>query len=80
MLNDIDLNSYEVKGGLWFASGILIFYSGISIVFSLVNYIREHHLNIAGMALYNFVPRCLSSILYACISIALLKWKKPQEI
>jgi len=80
LLNDIDLNDYKVKSGLWIASGVLVFFVGISIVFSLVNYIREHHLNIAGMALHNFVPRCLSIILYACISIALLKWKKPQEI
>ncbi len=80
LLDDVDLNSPIIKSGLWFASGILIFYSGISIVFSLFNYIREHHLNIGGVSLYNFVPRCLSIILYACISIALLKWKKPQEI
>lgn len=76
LLDDVDLNSPIIKSGLWFASGILIFYSGISITFSLFNYIREHHLNIGGVSLYNFVPRCLSIILYACISISLLKWKK----
>nr|MBC7613289.1 hypothetical protein [Pseudopedobacter sp.] len=80
LLNDIDLNSYKVKSGLWIASGVLVFFAGISIVYSLLDFIREHHLNIGGVALYNFVPRCLSIILYTCISIALLKWKKPQEI
>lgn len=80
LLDDVDLNSPIIKSGLWFASGILIFYSGISITFSLFNYIHEHHLNIGGVSLYNFVPRCLSIILYACVSIALIKWKKPQEI
>lgn len=79
LLEDVDLNAPHVKSGLWMASGILIFFTGISIVFSLLDYIRAHHLVINGLPLYQIVPRYLSIILYACISIALIKWKKPQE-
>lgn len=79
LLDDVNLNAYYIKSGLWIASGIVIFYSGISIVFSLVNYIRAHHLMINGVHLYNVVPRYLSIILYTCLSIAFLQWKKPQK-
>lgn len=80
LLDDTDLDSAQVKSGLWIASGVLIFYAGISIVFSLFDYIQQHDLKIAGYHLYNVMPGYLSIILYACISIALIKWKKPQEI
>lgn len=79
LLDDVDLNAHQINSGLWIASGILIFFAGVSIVFSLVDYIRAHHLMIHGLPLYKIIPRYLSIILYACISIALLKWKKPQE-
>jgi hypothetical protein len=80
LLDDIDLNNFKIKSGLYLASGILIFYAGVSIVFSLFDYIRKHDLRIFGYHLYNVIPNYLSIILYACISIALIKWKKRQEI
>lgn len=79
MLDDVDLSTFYVKSGLWIASGILIFYAGICIVFSLFNYIRAHHLTIKGTQLYNFVPRVLSIILYGCFMVAFILWRKPQK-
>ncbi len=72
---DLDIVANH-KSGIWFAAGILIFYAGVTIVLSLVNYIRHNELKIAGVYLYNFVPRYLSIILYVCISISLILWKK----
>lgn len=80
LLDDVDLTAFYIKSGLWFAAGILIFYSGISIVFALVDYIRAHHLTMFGVSLYKFVPRTLSIILYGCFSIAFLLWRKPQKV
>lgn len=80
LLDDVDLNAFYVKSGLWIASGILIFYSGICIVFSLFDYIRTHHLAVNGTPLYNFVPRVLSIILYSCFMVAFVLWRKPQKI
>lgn len=79
LLDDVDLNAYYTKSGLWIASGILIFYSGICIVFSLFNYIRTNHLAINNTPLYNFVPRVLSIILYGCFIVAFILWKKPRK-
>jgi len=80
MLDDVDLNAFYVKSGLWIASGILIFYTGICIVFSLFNYIRANNLTINDVALYNFVPRVLSIILYGCFIVAFILWRKPQKM
>lgn len=80
MLDDIDLSAFYVKSGLWIASGILIFYTGISIVFSLFNYIRTYHLTIYEIPLYKFVPQVLSIILYSCFMVAFVLWRKPQKI
>lgn len=79
LLDEVNLSAFYVKSGLWFAAGVLIFYSGISIVFSLVDYIRDHHLTLNGLPLYQFVPRVLSIILYGCFSVAFLLWRKPQR-
>jgi hypothetical protein len=67
------------KSGLWLASGIIIFYSGVTLVLSLLYYILENNLKIGGEYLYNFVPRYLSIILYGCISISMLVWKRPLQ-
>lgn len=80
LLDDVDLNAFDVKSGLWFSAGVLIFYTGICIVFSLFDYIRAHHLTVNGVSLYNFIPRVLSIILYGCLIVAFFLWRKPQQI
>ncbi|MES2829500.1 MAG: hypothetical protein V4687_15170 [Bacteroidota bacterium] len=78
--NDNYVKENHYSSGLFIAGGILIFYSGISICLSLYNYILLNKLAIFDTPLYNFIPRYLSVILYGCISIALLIWKKPRTI
>ncbi|HET8830070.1 MAG TPA: hypothetical protein VFM79_12050 [Pelobium sp.] len=79
LLDDVDLTAYYVKSGLWIVAGILIFYSGIAIVFSLFDYIRTYKLAVNGVQLYNFIPRVLSIILYGCFIVAFILWRKPQK-
>lgn len=80
-LKDDDLaKDNKYTSGLWLAAGILIFYAGVAICFSLYNYIRFNKLLLFGMPLYNSIPRYLSVILYSSISIALLTWRKQKLI
>jgi hypothetical protein len=69
----------QYKAGLWYASGILIFYAGTTLVLSLIYYILQHNLKIGNEYLYNFVPRYLSIILYGCLSISFLTWNTPNH-
>lgn len=66
--------------GLWIASGLLIFYSAVTICFSLHGYIKENELKIFGLYLYHIIPRVLSPILYSCLCISFILWKNPKEI
>ena len=77
--NDNNIKSAASTSGLWIASGVLIFYSGISICFSLYHYIIEYDLKFLGLPLYQIIPRYLSVILYSSLSIAFLVWKTPKE-
>ena len=77
--NDEYFGSNTWNSGLWIASGVLIFYAGIAIVFSLFDYIRLHKLEIIEIPLYNIIPRALSIVLYSCLSISFLVWKHPRK-
>lgn len=66
--------------GFWIATGVSLFFSGVSIVFSLHNMILKNNLRLFGIMLYNFVPSILSVILYMCISIAIILCKKKTKI
>ena len=78
--NDDYVQERHYSSGLWIASGVLMFYSGITICFSLYHYILINNLSVFNLPLYNVIPRILSIILYSCISIALFIWKKPRKI
>ncbi|MBC7915467.1 MAG: hypothetical protein H7Y07_15250 [Pyrinomonadaceae bacterium] len=78
--NDEYFGNNAWNSGLWIASGVLIFYAGIAIVFSLFDYIRLHKLELNGMSLYHIIPRALSIVLYSCLSISFLVWKHPRKI
>ncbi len=77
--DDSYLKERHYASGLLIASGVLIFYVGIAICFSLFNYIKLHELKLFDTFLYNLIPRYLSIILYILISIALVIWKKPTQ-
>jgi hypothetical protein len=59
----------------WIAIGVMIFFSGISIVFSLYEFIRSQQIVIGGEQIYNLIPRILSIVLYSCISMAIITCK-----
>ena len=67
------------ESGFWLAMGVSIFFSGTSIVFALHDLIIKNNLTFFGAKLYNFVPRVLSVILYASISIAIILCKKKTK-
>lgn len=77
--NDNYVHERHFLSGLFIASGVLIFYSGIAICFSLYNYIRINDLRLFGDPLYRVIPRSLSIFLYLLISIAIIIWKRPTK-
>lgn len=60
----------------WVAVGVVVFFSGVSIVFSLYEFIRSRQINLWGEPIYTLVPRLLSIFLYSCISIAIITCRK----
>lgn len=60
----------------WVALGVVVFFSGVSIVFSLYEFIRLRQVNLWGEPIYTLVPRLLSIFLYSCISIAIIQCRK----
>ena len=65
--------------GFWVASGVLIFFSGISISFLLHSFLKNATIKIWGMSIYNFIPQVLSIFLYGCITIAIIVCKKKNQ-
>jgi hypothetical protein len=78
--NRKSLHRQHYRSGIWIASGVLLFYAGITICYSLYQYILIQNFSFLDQPLQNAVPRLLSIILYSCIAIALLIWKQPQKI
>lgn len=79
MLADDDEEDQTYVSGLWVASGLLIFYLGIILCFSLRNHIMQNKLSFDGLSLYRVIPRYLSIILYSCFSISFMVWKAPTK-
>ena len=64
----------------WIALGVSLFFSSISLSFSLYNLIRLNHLKLFGLNLYSLIPRLSSVILYSSISIAIILCKHQKKI
>ncbi len=77
--DDDNLKDPKWTSGLWIASGLLIFFTGITIVFALPNFIYYNKLQIGGLPLYQVIPRILCVILYSCLSIAFVTWNPRAE-
>lgn len=71
--DQIENPAYDPIG--WIAIGVIIFFSGICIVFSLYEFIRMQQLIIFGAQIYILIPRMLSIVLYSCISMAIITCK-----
>ncbi len=63
--------------GKWFATGLIIFNVGVSITFSLIDYIRNNKIYLFNLPLYRTIPKLFCVILYTCYIVALTKWKQP---
>ncbi len=80
VFSDDSQSSMILDFGFWIAFGVSLFFSGISIVFCLHDYIVKHNLNLFGIKLYNIVPRILCIVLYLSISISIVLCKKKTKI
>lgn len=68
------------QSGFWMAAGVLMFYSGICMVYALHPIIDKNNLMVFGIKLHNFFGRVLSVFLYSCLSVAVLVWEKKRQI
>lgn len=64
----------------WMATGIFVFYSGISLVWVMHQTLMHQNIRIFGATLYNFIPRILSIILYGCFITAFILCRKRKTI
>lgn len=76
-LSGVFIHNIETENGnVWYSSGIIIFCSGLSICFSLLDYFNHNKMNFCGLPLHNFLPKIFSVVLYTCTIIALIQWKQ----
>lgn len=68
------------ESGFWVAFGVALFFSGVSVVFSLHDLSLRYNLRLFGVRLHNIVPQILSVILYLSISTAIILCKKKTRI
>lgn len=66
--------------GFWVAFGVALFFSGVSVVFSLHDFSVRHNLTLLGFKLYHIVPQSLCVLLYLSISTAIILCKKKARI
>lgn len=77
---DDEENLLISEPGFWIALGVCLFYSGVSISFSLHGMVKKNNLTLFGESLLNIVPRILSVILYLSISISIILCKPKKKI
>lgn len=64
----------------WLATGLLFFYTGISLSNAMYPYLSTVKVKIFNIQLHNLIPQFLSVILYSCIIIAIIKCRKQEKI
>ena len=67
------------ESGFWISVGVSLFYSGVSISFSLYSFILKNDISLFGQKVFVFAPRVLSIILYLSISISLILCSKKNK-
>jgi hypothetical protein len=68
------------ESGFWVAFGVALFFSGVSVVFSLHDLSLRYNLRLFGVRLHNIVPQILSVLLYLSLSTAIILCKKKTRI
>jgi len=66
--------------GFWFSTGLLIFYSGISLYSSIYPYLAKARINISNIPIQNLIPQVLSMILYSFIIVSIIRCRKYNKI
>ncbi len=79
-MDDDDESLLISEPGFWIAFGVSLFYSGVSISFSLYEFMKRNVLILFGEKLINLIPQILSVILYLSISIAIILCKQKKKI
>jgi hypothetical protein len=64
------------NSGFWIALGVIIFFAGTSMVFSLYTFIIKNNLNLFGERLYKIIPRFLSVLLYGSFIVSMVLYKR----
>lgn len=67
-----DIGDLLTDPACWIAFGVALFFSGVSIVFSMYDLIRRYNICLWGDRLYRVIPQLFSMVLYSFISISLL--------
>jgi hypothetical protein len=67
------------KPGFWIAFGVIVFFSGISIVLSLYSFIVANDLRLFDIKLYNIIPRLLCPILYGSFIVSMILYKREMK-
>jgi hypothetical protein len=62
--------------GFWIAVGVIVFFSGISIVFCFYGLLFDKRLRFMGWPLYRLIPRVLSVLLYGSFIVSILTCKR----
>jgi hypothetical protein len=66
--------------GFWIALGVIVFFSGTSIVFSLYTYGIKNNLYLFGEGLHRIIPRFLSVLLYGSFIVSILMCRKDEDV
>ncbi len=78
--NDENLKSLHNAPGFWVAFGLSFFSAGNFVLYLMHNILTQANLYILDMPIRLFIIRLLCIVLYACISIAIIKTRKAVTI
>lgn len=76
--DDHEINLFHVPD-FWMVLGILLYHTGVSIVFALHYFLKVSPTYIWGIKIYHLFPRIASFFLYGSIMTALFLWKKNKN-
>jgi hypothetical protein len=65
--------------GFWIAFGVVVFFSGISIVFLLYPFIVANNIRLFGEMLYKIIARFLCVVLYGSFIVSMVLYKKKVQ-
>ncbi len=76
--DDYNINLFTMPD-FWMVIGVLLYHTGVSIVFALHYFLKASPSYIWGVKIYHLFPRIASFFLYGSIITALFMWKKNKK-